>query len=102
MVFGPFFFIFFVQKSSRLVEAFDMTSKIYMYKMKCCTNAYLMEKRLREAIVRIHMFGEDIIHGKKKKLRSRWKGDEQDLLSKMIFVFTFLFSPNGVLKNPNS
>ncbi|CAI9777262.1 unnamed protein product [Fraxinus pennsylvanica] len=87
---------YFLQDSSPLVEAFDMASEICARRGAAPMSALWKvkkffgvgsEKRLKEAIVRIHIFVEDIIHDKKKKLsesRGGGGGDEQDLLSKMI------------------
>lgn len=56
----------------------------------------LLEKRLKEAIVQIHIFVGDIIHDKKGKFsESRGRGDHQDFfISKMTLgmLATFAFA----------
>ncbi|KAL2505385.1 Cytochrome [Abeliophyllum distichum] len=92
-----------LQNSPSIVEAFDMASEVCarrgaaplsaLWKVKRFVGVG-SEKRLKEAILQIHMFVGDIIHDKKRKLRERrGRGDEQDLLSKMVLgkLAGFLF-----------
>ncbi|CAI9763136.1 unnamed protein product [Fraxinus pennsylvanica] len=83
-----------LQNSPRIIEAFDMASEICARRGAAPLSALWKvkkfvgigsEKRLKEAIVQIHIFVGDIIHDKKRKLSESRRGDdEQDLLSKMI------------------